>query len=58
VLFGTHLEVCCPLLEQYEMQRVKKTHSKVQTIIAGGEQNLGSSLKMEGFEKDTAQFPE
>jgi hypothetical protein len=25
VLFGTHLEVCCPLLEKYEMQRVKKT---------------------------------
>lgn len=57
VLFGTHLKVGCPLLEKYEMQIVKKTHSKVQTIIAGGE-HLGSSLKMEGFKKDPGQFPE
>jgi len=28
------------------------------TIIAGGEQHLGSSLKMEGVEKDPGQFPE
>jgi hypothetical protein len=58
VLFGTHLEVGCPLLEKYDLQRVKKTHSKVQTVIAGGEQYLGSSLKVEGFEKDPGQFPE
>jgi hypothetical protein len=41
VLFGTHLEVGCPLLEKYKMQIVKKTHSKVQTIIAGGNNILG-----------------